>query len=190
MKINIQEELARFVAGQSYPTGEVEPGLVAVLDVIIGYLQNLTVADWRVAKAVREIGPRLAAELNRLIAQLAPAQAAAQSDNKKDNVLYGIYDRIESLLIVAKVNQERREVELYQQLLDYIQVIYVKELNWIRMKSLGQTYNPYEYDGFVVDCSRQYPPDNTSRLEIVNELRAGFTCQGEIIRKPVVEFYE
>jgi hypothetical protein len=190
MKLNIQEELQRFTAWRSGVPEEVNPDFLKLLSVITGYFQNLNNVDWLVAKAVREIGPQLVAELNRLIARLAPDQATDQSHDKKEHVLFAIYDRIESLLIVAKANQDRPEMEIYQQLLDYIQVIYTQELAWVRVESLGQTYNPYEYDGFVVDHSRYSRTGDASGLEIINELRAGFTCQGEIIRKPVVEFWE
>jgi hypothetical protein len=190
VKLDVQEELQRFKTWQVSVPGEAGPDFFKILGIITGYFQNLNHADWQVVKTVREIGPQLVAELDRLIARMAPDQAVDRAQNKKDHVLYAIYDRIESLLIVAQVNQERLKIEVYQQLLDYIQTVYTQELAWIRMESLGRTYNPDEYDGFVVDRSRYSRTGNPSRLEIVNELRAGFTCQGEIIRKPVVEFYE
>ncbi|MGD8399508.1 MAG: hypothetical protein PVH64_01015 [Bacillota bacterium] len=189
VKINISEELLRFQAGLDSSQPVALPDLITLLSVITAYFDKLERVDWQIAKAVREIGPQLVANLNRLMEQLALEQGIDRSQHTKDNVLFAIYDRIENLLIVAKTKQERSKAEIYQQLLDYLQVIYAQELEWIRMESIGRSYNPYDYDGFAIDriCNSQGDP---SGMEIVNELRAGFRCRGRVIRKPVVEFYE
>jgi hypothetical protein len=189
-KINVSEELLRFQAGQDDSPHEAAPEFMMLLSVMAVYFHQLENVDWQIAKAVREIGPQLVADLKRLIGQLGLEHAVDRSQHIKDNVLFTIYDRIESLLIVAKTNQEQQKTEIYQQLLDNLHVIYAQELEWIRMKSIGCSYNPYDYDGFVIDNPHNSQGVHPSKMEIVNELRAGFSCRGRVIRKPVVEFCE
>jgi hypothetical protein len=188
VRLNVQKELQRYKIWRANAPSLVDPDLLQILGVITGYLQKLTTADGQAAMELREIGPRLLTELNRLMAQQVSGQTAGQTITRKDYVLYAIYDRIESQLIVAKANQNQMEEEIYQALLDYLNLIYAQELEWSRMESLGRTYNPDEYDGFLVERPRTNQAERASSLEIVYELRAGFTCRGVVIRKPVVEF--
>jgi molecular chaperone GrpE (heat shock protein) len=190
MKLNVQDELQRFIAWQADSPPVADSDLLHLLGVITGYLRTLSTGNLQVTRDLRENGSQLAAELNRLMAQSASTQEDGQSSANKDNVLYAVYDRIESLLIVAKANRDRNEMEIYQQLIDYLNTVYAQELQWIRIESLGRTYNPYEFDGFVADRSRDNRTAALPAMVIRKELRAGFTCRGKVIRKPVVEFLE
>jgi hypothetical protein len=199
VKINIRQELERFKAEDVGPTNVVRPDLLELVTAIIVQIQDLKKTDLQVAASVREMGsqlqtlreawPQLGESKTR--PKLSPSNPETKhAVEQQVQVLYAIYDRIESELVVARSNQDPVKEALFQPLFEYIQASYGQELGWIRMEPIGQTYNPAEHDGFVVGKTYRDQAGERRRLKIVNELRAGFTCRGQVIRKPVVEFLE
>jgi hypothetical protein len=199
VKINIRQELERFKPEDVGPTNVGGPDLLELLTAIMVQIQDLKKTDLQVAASVRELGsqlqtlrevwPQPGEFMTRPISPPSNPETKHAVDQQVQ-VLYAIYDRIESELVVARANQDPVKIALYQPLFEYIQASYVQELGWIRMEPIGRTYNPAEYDGFVVGKTRRNQAGERRQLEIINELRAGFTCRGQVIRKPVVEFLE
>ncbi|HYH04187.1 MAG TPA: hypothetical protein VEC37_13940 [Bacillota bacterium] len=187
MKIDVQEELKRFkpwVGGEAANrTGDSGNVLAAVM----GQFRDLKKADLKLIAEVQRLGEELKSFIkNQNIGGPTPPELV----NRQEQVLFAIYDQVENSLKVAVVNQNEIHSVVYRQLLEYIKTLFAMELNWVPVQALGEQYNPYDFDGFATAKRDNFRDKRPRKLEIVNELRTGFRCQGQIIRKPMVEFYE
>ncbi|HEY8463964.1 MAG TPA: hypothetical protein VIM29_08080 [Bacillota bacterium] len=180
MKINVQEELKRFKDLTTKKNTVAAGNLSPVLTYLMEQFTELKKADQQIREGIQQ----LVDEVKNLAGKEQHGPVA-----KRNHVLFSIYDQVDSLLKVAMVNQDQSQIETYRQLLEYLTTLFTMELNWVPIDAVGKKYNPYEYEGFattVQHCQERHP----QKLEIIRELRKGFSCREQIVRKPLVEFYE
>lgn len=187
MKINVQEELKRFkpwVSGGSKPRAAESP---SGYEAVMSQIRELKKADLKIVAEVRQ----LTAELKHLIQnQEAVGISRNITFQKWEDVCLCIYDHVQNQWKVAQANREETRAGICKEILEYLERLYASEFGWMPVKSLGEIYNPYDYEGFVTADRERYRGQNPQKLEIITELRTGFRCEEKLIRKPVVEFFE
>jgi hypothetical protein len=195
MKIDVQEELKRFQPFETDGRSSKTQNLTFILNSIMDQFRELKKADIKIIGEFRDLTPKLAASLKSLLeddirGRVNQETGTEKAVDKKDKVLLAIYDRLKNRLKVACAQNNQTQMETYRKLLDDVEALFAEELEWLPIESVGKSYNPFEYDGFITTDRNRYATNRYRSGEIVSEIRTGFTCRGRILRKPVVEFYE
>jgi molecular chaperone GrpE (heat shock protein) len=194
MKIDVQEELKRFQPFETDGNSIKVQNLMFIVNSIMAQFRELKKADIKIIGGFRDLAPKIAAAVNVLleedIRRVNQEAGTAKTDQIKDKVLLSIYDRLKNRLNAASAWNNRTQMEVYRKLLEDVESLFAEELEWVPLESVGKSYNPFEYDGFITADRSRYAANRYQPGEIVSEIRTGFSCRGRILRKPVVEFYE
>lgn len=191
MGIDIQEELKRFTPIQIDNDIEKEDDLVSVLTSIMNQFRDIKKADIKIVGGVKEVPLKVVEELKVILKNnhlIAENNQSKQECREILNVLMNYFDFLNNQLKVAdSTNSPNRKV-FEEQLKIFISML--QQIELIPFESMGETYNPFEHDGFVIDTPENYINKGIRKMEIVNELKKGFRYKGKVIRKPMVQFYE
>jgi hypothetical protein len=194
MKIDVQEELKRFQPFETDGKNIRTQNLTFIMNSIMAQFRELKKADIKIIGEFHDLAAKLALSLKNLLEDelrgVSQGTGTEKITEKRDKVLFSIYDRLKNRLKVAYAQNNRMQMEAYRKLLDDVESLFAEELEWAPIEAVGKSYNPFEYDGFITTDRARYATNRYRSGEIVNEIRTGFTCRGRVLRKPVVEFYE
>jgi molecular chaperone GrpE (heat shock protein) len=193
MKIDVQEELKRFQPFETDGEDREIRDLTLVMSSIMAQFQELKKADIKIIGGLHDLIPKITEAFKDLLEDYTRRHRSAETektDAVKDKVLFSIYDRLKNRLNVASALGNLALTEAYRKMLDDVDSLLAEELEWVPLEPVGKLYNPFEYEGFIAMDQKRFAAKQHQAGEIVNEVRTGFICRGQVLRKPVVEFFE